>query len=282
MRARDSIGVAKFKMEQRITRDLTDEIANSPAPCQPELTLELPTPKSNKPQVAQAEPSVVERVHPLADEVTTPTKKTSQSLVAAVLTPNNAAVPRPRIKSNATQEKSKVTPFSVEETENLSGLSEFDGGDSFVSVDRTDACVLKKNVTEKVFSTAPIFDDSLANSLEQKTFNITFGFSSKQTAQEELDLTQEEIQVKNEEVAKFLDDLGDRAEKAANSDLESQGTVVDELIEDTASRLLFYHKKKPKLQYDEFIVKRLKKMMQKNSHLQMSTEGKDFTMMSLI
>ena len=64
-------------------------------------------------------------------------------------------------------------------------------------------------------------------------------------------------------------------ENAANSDLESQGAVVDELIADTASRLLFYHMKKPKLQYDEYIVKRLKKIMQKNSHLQMSAEGND-------
>ena len=124
--------------------------------------------------------------------------------------------------------------------------------------------------TEQIFQTKNIYKDSFSDSLEMKTFNFTMAKNIPSEPSEEVSLQKEpvgqpeepEIDAAYENFIKLIDDLKDNLE-IEGQDLECLGDMVSEVVSPPADRLKYYHFTKPRLKYEEYVVKRLKMTLKK-------------------
>jgi len=138
-------------------------------------------------------------------------------------------------------------------TETLFDLSMAED-ESFLSLDRSENVIHTANV----FDTKRIHDDSLSDSLDKKTFNFTKNFQRNETQPIVMDEPPDHRLVNNDMV-----ELIERLESATKdlTSLQEMGQPIEDNLEDSIERLRFIFTKQARLLYDDFIVKRLDKVV---------------------
>lgn len=123
-------------------------------------------------------------------------------------------------------------------------------------MDQTEA-IQRKTETANIFKNNRIFDDSMSDSLQRKTFNFTM--KEKSILQEKE--IPENLPVVNEELINQLEEVKKEVEVMAANPFENMGEEVQENAQNEAKRFEYYQAVKPSLQYDEYTVKRLAKQL---------------------
>lgn len=308
MRARDSIGVAKYHMHQKVRRETLDDSAikmsnmtnddtgTSTRPLTKTQTINniistmSPVTRSQTINnlVNTRSPALATRSHTINNLTgtrsqtisnVTGTKSQSRTPVQEVLRqkrgsknesvnqsitlPTPSLTPRPRGPTSIPLPKVDdcLNNTSLNLTFSDSGNS-FPGNEEFLTMDQT-CGVIPKNNTANMFESNRIYDDSLSNSLDKKTFNFTVSKFAKDTS---LYDPKEEVKTDSfdqEATNAAFQNCIDEAKAIPSDNFESLGELVEEVTENAAKRLEYYQIVKPKLQYDEYTVKRLSKELNK-------------------
>jgi len=115
-----------------------------------------------------------------------------------------------------------------------------------ITMDLTEAVVPQKQATATIIKSNRIYDDSMSDSLERKTFNFTSKFAKENTVIEEKGATVEEIaaeeeHVVNEELIKKLEEVKLAIADMPTNYFEDVGVESEEIVGDDGKRFQYYH-----------------------------------------